>query len=932
MNVSGGSLTVLGSLNVGNSGTGTFIQSGGVVSQTGANNSFTIGQFPNSGGGVGSYSLTGGSLNTQFEWVGYGGTGSFTQSGGTNSSLQVEIGYECHGSYTLSGSGLLTTPGEFVGYDGFGSFTQTGGTNTTSNLGFDGAYALNGSGLLTATYESVDNIYGYGSVTQTGGTNAMSGNGDLAVYGAYALGGSGLLTAPQEYIGYPGVYSVGTFTQTGGTNTVTGGLFLSGSSQYNLSGGLLTAGTISLGAQTGFTQTGGTCSPANIVYGGGNNLYSLSGGALIGTVAVGAQVDLAQTGGTVGPGTLVNSGTFGYSGGVFNGRLVNGGTFLFSTSFYAGGGIENDATIAVPTGFVVGTKGGSSTLDNEATITLAGGTLAGGQAAGSDGPIVNNGLITGYGALSSGVGIINNVQISPSGGILVISAGTAGMTNNGTITLASGSQLRLSGSTLTNLGTVNLNSSTVGGSGLLNNTSGNVSGPGTIIVPFQNAALLTVPAGNTNITQPFVNTGTIELTDFAAELTGGSIANSYQIQGFGLVAVAVNNTGTIDSLGGPLTVSGPVTNTGSIEAISGGLALSGPVTNTGTIEAVNGTTTITGSLQNNATALLAADAGSKLLVSSGLAANYGTISLTGGIFDNNSLALSNSGEITGYGTFRSGGLTNYNAVTFTGATSTINGPVTNASGGTINIFYNPAIFTGNVVNDGYVKATSTSVTWAGGFTNNGTYHSDPAQNYFSSLANGAAGLVLGGAGDGFFVTGPLATNAGDIDLGGTSTMVVDNGTGVLAQTSGTLEVGTGAALSAGSVEINGGILLADGPAAVITANLIYASSSTSTYQGILAGAGNTLTVDNPLATLVLSGTGNSYSGGTFVTAGELVVTGAGGIESGTALGVGNDLAAFGAVVPAEIATQSSMPVPEPAALALIAFTACIAVLYRKCRR
>ncbi len=506
------------------------------------------------------------------------------------------------------------------------------------------------------------------------------------------------------------------------------------------------------------------------------------------------------------------------------------------------------------------------------------------------------------------------------------------MTNNGTITLASGSQLRLSGSTLTNLGTVNLNSSTVGGSGLLNNTSGNVSGPGTIIVPFQNAALLTVPAGNTNITQPFVNTGTIELTDFAAELTGGSIANSYQIQGFGLVAVAVNNTGTIDSLGGPLTVSGPVTNTGSIEAISGGLALSGPVTNTGTIEAVNGTTTITGSLQNNATALLAADAGSKLLVSSGLAANYGTISLTGGIFDNNSLALSNSGEITGYGTFRSGGLTNYNAVTFTGATSTINGPVTNASGGTINIFYNPAIFTGNVVNDGYVKATSTSVTWAGGFTNNGTYHSDPAQNYFSSLANGAAGLVLGGAGDGFFVTGPLATNAGDIDLGGTSTMVVDNGTGVLAQTSGTLEVGTGAALSAGSVEINGGILLADGPAAVITANLIYASSSTSTYQGILAGAGNTLTVDNPLATLVLSGTGNSYSGGTFVTAGELVVTGAGGIESGTALGVGNDLAAFGAVVPAEIATQSSMPVPEPGALALIAFTACIAVLYRKCRR
>ena len=144
-------------------------------------------------------------------------------------------------------------------------------------------------------------------------------------------------------------------------------------------------------------------------------------------------------------------------------------------------------------------------------------------------------------------------------------------------------------------------------------------------------------------------------------------------------------------------------------------------------------------------------------------------------------------------------------------------------------------------------------------------------------------------------------------------------------------MGTGASLSAGSVAITGGILPADGPAALITANLVYTSSSASTYQGILAGAGNTLTVDNPAAVLVLSGSGNSYTGGTFVTAGDLVVTSPGGIESSTALAVGNDLAAFGAVVPASAAAQPS-PVPEPGALALVAFTACIVVLYRKCRR
>ena len=320
------------------------------------------------------------------------------------------------------------------------------------------------------------------------------------------------------------------------------------------------------------------------------------------------------------------------------------------------------------------------------------------------------------------------------------------------------------------------------------------------------------PWGPPISTQPFQNSGSIRVWGFTADLTGGSIANSGSIQGNGLVNNAVNNTGTI--------------------------------------ELIEGTLTLSGSLQNAAGGLLAVDSGSKLFVSSGLAANLGTINLTGGVFDNNGFALSNSAVISGYGTFRTGGLTNYSAVIFTGGASTVNGPV---------------------------------------------------------------------------------ANAGDIDLGGTSTMVVNNGAGVLAQSSGTLEMGTGASLSAGSVAITGGILLADGPAALITANLVYTSSSASTYQGILAGAGNTLTVDNPAAVLVLSGSGNSYTGGTFVTAGDLVVTSPGGIESSTALAVGNDLAAFGAVVPASAAVQPS-PVPEPGALALVAFTACIVVLYRKCRR
>ncbi len=244
------------------------------------------------------------------------------------------------------------------------------------------------------------------------------------------------------------------------------------------------------------------------------------------------------------------------------------------------------------------------------------------------------------------------------------------------------------------------------------------------------------------------------------------------------------------------------------------------------------------------------------------------------------------------------------------------------------IAYNDALFTGAVINNGYVKATSTNVTYAGGFTNNGTYVSDPAVNYFSSLAIGPTGLLEGGNGDQFNVTGPLLSNSGQIDLGGTSTMVIDSGAGLLEQSADTLEIGAGASLTAGTVSIDGGILLADGLGGTITANLVYGSSSASTYQGMLAGAGNSLTLNSPLAKLFLSGSDNSYAAGTIVAAGTLVVTTPGGIESGTTLSVGNDLAAFGAIVPSDVAAQMPAPVPEPGTLVLIMATGVLLLLGR----
>ena len=98
--------------------------------------------------------------------------------------------------------------------------------------------------------------------------------------------------------------------------------------------------------------------------------------------------------------------------------------------------------------------------------------------------------------------------------------------------------------------------------------------------------------------------------------------------------------------------------------------------------------------------------------------------------------MTNNAQFSGYGTWQTGGLINQSEISLAGAASTINGPLTNASGGSISVSFNPAIFTGAVVNNGYVKSTGTTIIWAGGFTNNGTYLSDPAANYFSGLAVG----------------------------------------------------------------------------------------------------------------------------------------------------------------------------------------------------
>ncbi len=173
---------VAGQLSGGNeyvaySGTGNFSQSGGT------NNLSHYLYLGYNATASGTYTLSDAGLSASTssvcEYLGESGTGTFNQSGGTNDTSWMYIGDNAgsSGSYTLSGTGWLFATGEYIGNSGTGSFTQNGGWNNLSSAWFilgdgtaaSGTYTLNAGRLYSA--EIYVGYGGTGNFIQTGGTN-----------------------------------------------------------------------------------------------------------------------------------------------------------------------------------------------------------------------------------------------------------------------------------------------------------------------------------------------------------------------------------------------------------------------------------------------------------------------------------------------------------------------------------------------------------------------------------------------------------------------------------------------------------------------------------------------------------------------------------------------------------------------------------------
>jgi hypothetical protein len=534
-NLSGtGSLS--GGVTVGDNGTGTFNQSGGALSgleyvgynatgtfnQTGGTNttsSLTLGYGAGSSGvytlgGTGSLSVTG------TEYVGNNGTGTFNQTGGTNLA-SVVIGYltGSSGTYNLSGTGSLSASNEYVGDSGTGTFKQTGGTNTGFvylgfSTGSSGTYTLSGGSLSAPGSASFPTEYvgysGTGIFNQTGGANTLGGGLGLGYdpgsFGTYNLSGTGSLSVTGESSNENvGGLGTGTFNQTGGTNMAPHLNVNSGT--YTLSGGSLSVtnnppysyGSETVGSQTGyggtgiFNQTGGTNTVGNDLLlgsvGSGAGIYNLSG---TGSLSVNSLEVVGYNG----------TGTFNLTGGTNTTEILGVGAGNSGTYSLSGGSLSAGAE------YVGYEEGGPGTFNQTGGTNSVSGTLyLGGLSGGSSCTY----SLSGSGVLSVTAGVYaGGSSAADASGSLNVSGGQ--MTVGGTLEVwnSSGTQVTISGGTVSAGNTVNMATITqTGGTASL----GALTGTGSISVGNSSGGSASMTVSALNQSSVTINaTGTLQVT------------------------------------------------------------------------------------------------------------------------------------------------------------------------------------------------------------------------------------------------------------------------------------------------------------------------------------------------------------------------------------------------------------------------------------
>ncbi len=848
-----------GTLAFGNAGaiTGTAslsVGAGAVVAANYAINQAFLGQVAS--GSAGTIALGASSSNAlDFSAPGLanvtlGATGAFTYSGTlTPANSTYRLGGDGGGTLTLgtalSGANALLVATGSVVLDAAnahtGGTTLSGGTLTvTSNGSLSGAASaltVNGGTLaLNNTLQTVGTLSGSGGTinlgtghTFTTDTSATSTfGGTLSGPGAFAKAGSGTLTLS-------------------GNNDFTGGIALNGGALTPGSAGAFgSTGAISFGGGTLAYSAANTQDFSSRFSTAANQAVSVDTGAL----DIGFNTALGSTGGTLtksGTGTLKLNGLNTYSGST---TLAAGALIVSSGASLSGSTANltiNAGTLSLNNAAqTVGALSGSG-----GTISLASGhTLTSSTTANT----TFAGVLTGDGAFTkSGTGTLQFTGVNTYTGGTTINGGTLSVASGATLSAATAPLIVNAGS----LVSFNSNGQTVG----------TLSGAGGVIALASNHTLTTNTGSDSTFSGVITGLGDFVKAGTGTLTLGG--LNSYEgSTTINAGTVVVSSGGSLNAFNTPLIVNSGATlrfenaaPTAAWMQGSGTIVLSEGTTLTSTVFAATQPPTVPKKGEGFTFSGVMEGAGSftknglGLATLSGASTYSGAALITGGrLRITNSTALgSTSGGTTAQGsgslwldnvavgaepvTLSGFGAADIGALIGSG-TSSLGGPITLAGDSGIN------------VNSGGTLTLSGAI--------DGT-----ARLY----ARGPGTLVLSGAN----------TYTAGISISNSATVTVAS-TGSLANAQ--LEINT-ATLNLNNAAQTVGTLLGSGGTINLAAGhtLTTSTSSSSNFFGIIAGAG--ALVKDGTGTLNLGGSANTYSGGTTVKGGLILIDGDSALGAGT---------------------------------------------------
>lgn len=848
----------------------TISLTGGSLAPTGYSEINTLNLSGGTLGGAGETVVT-----NAFNWTG----GTISGSGTTTVDFGAKGSISGTSAKTMTASRVLRNEGELT-WTGAGNLFVSGGATLVNTFGavFDVQNSasvtwsttqgsISNAGMLRKTVATATStisvpLNNSGTLSSQSGTISLTGGGTNTGLFASAAGTAINIDAATYNFGTGGDSNGPGFVGVSG-GTLTVGVGLSANAE-NLS---FTSGTINgtgtLNVRGILDWSGGTMTAAgttNVTSTGSLNISGTSSK----TLSASRQLVNNGTGNWTGTGNWFISGSSLFNNaatGVFD--FQNNATITWSTTQ---GSVSNAGTLRKSVGITTSTidvpVNNSGTLNAQSgTISLTGAGTNSGLFSCSSGASIDINASTynfATGADTNGPGFVG-----VSGGTLSVGAGlnanadnlsfTSG-TINGTGTLNVRGVLNWSGGTMTAAGVTNVTSTgllNISGTSsktlsasrqLINNGTGSWTGTGNWFISgsavFNNAATAVFD---------FQTGATITWSTTQGSVSNGGVLRRTGAAGTTTVDIPVNNTGTLESQSGIISLTGAGTNTGLFSCFSGAsIDINASTYNFGTGADTNGPGFVGVS-------------GGTLSVGAGLNANADNLSFT-------------SGTVNGTGTLNVRGMLNWSGGTMTAAGIT------------------------NVTSTGSLNISGTSsktLSASRQLVNNGTGSWTGTGNWFisgSSLFNNAASgafdfqnnatitwsTTQGSISNAGLLRKTVATGTSAVDVPVTNTGTMNAQTGTINLTSGGMNSNLFSCSSGAAINIGAG-------------TYTFATGADTNGPGFVGVTGGTLSVsgtanaeDLSISSGTLGGTGTitvrgilNWSGGTMTAAGVTTVSSTG---------------------------------------------------------